>query len=80
MTDFAHAFQNDHKNIKFLWNEISPLLVKLSHLIAQRDKTFLCASRNVFAKFAFPSPIICINPFLHKSNTTSSERKHFFAN
>ncbi len=27
----------------------------------------------------FPSPIIRIDPFSHKSKTTSSERKNFFA-
>ncbi len=40
MTDFAQAFQNDRNNIDAV-NEIGPLLVKLSRLIAQSRITFL---------------------------------------
>ncbi len=35
LTDFAQAFQNDHNSISDAVNEIGPLLVKLSLLIAQ---------------------------------------------
>ncbi len=40
MTDFAQAFQNDQNNISDAVKEISPLLVKLSRLIAQTHMTF----------------------------------------
>ncbi len=39
MTDFPQAFQNDQNNIDAV-NEIGPLLVKLSRLIAQSHMTF----------------------------------------
>ncbi len=38
----------------------------------------LCTS--IQYKNAFPSPLIRINPFSHKSKTTSSERNFLFSN
>ncbi len=63
---------------QMLWNEISPLLVKLSRLRAQSYMIF-DALGGIYLQNAFPSSIIHINPFSYKSKTTSSERKYFFS-
>ncbi len=61
-----------------LWNEIGPLLVKLSRLIAQSHITFFDTLWGIYLQNAFLSSIIRINPSSHKSKTNSSERKNFF--
>ncbi len=50
-----------------LWNEIGPLLVKLSHLIAQSHMTFFDALGGIYSQNEFLSSIIRINTSSHKS-------------
>ncbi len=67
MTDFAKAFQKDQNNISDAVKEISPLLVKLSRLIAQTHMTF------------WIYPLFTLTLF-NTSQKSSSERKNFFVN
>ncbi len=80
MTDFAQAFQNDHNNISHAVerDQSTASQVSLSHSGKSHD--FFEVLGGIYSQNAFPSPIIHINPFSHKSKTTSSERKNFFAN
>ncbi len=50
-------------------------LVRFCRPIAQSHMTFLMCV--IYSANVFPSPIICINYFSHKSKPTSSERKFF---
>ncbi len=69
MTDFAQALQNDHNNISGA---------------VQQDRSFkdikdlFDVHGTIYSINAFPSPIIHINPFSHKSKNTSSERVNLF--
>ncbi len=80
MTDFAQAFQNDQNNISDAveQDQSAASQVILSHNANSHD--FFDELGGIYSQNAFLSPIIRINPFSHKSKTTSSERKNFFAN
>lgn len=75
MTDFALTFKI---TITFQMprNEIGPL-VEFSHPIVQ-SHDFFKALGGIYSANVFPSPLIRMNPFSHKSKTTSSERKLLF--
>ncbi len=60
---FAQAFQNYHNNISDAVNEISPLLVKLSRLIAQSHITFLMRLEEVIRKMHFHLPLFELTLF-----------------
>ncbi len=71
---FAQAFQNDHNSNV---NEIGPLFSQVmpSHRTKSHD---FVTHVGIYSVNVFPSPIIHINSFLHKTKTTSSECKIFF--
>ncbi len=73
MTDFAQAFQNDH-NISDAVNEIGPLVSQAFPSHSTKSHDFFDALGGIYSQNAFPSPVICINPFSHKSKT---EINHF---
>ncbi len=60
---------------QMLWNEISLLLVKLFPLIVQSHINFFNALGGIYSQNAFPSPIIHINPFSHKSKPPQASVK-----
>ncbi len=61
MTNFAQAFQNDHNISDAVEQDQFSDLKKKSHFL-------LCGV--IYSQNAFPSPIIRINVFSHKSKTT----------
>ncbi len=70
-----------------MWQLYRNTLTKISPLVSQVMQSHSTKSHDVFERScgiyslnAFPSPIIHIKPFSHKSKTSSSERKSFFAN
>ncbi len=69
MTDFAQAFQNDHNNISGAVQQDRSF---------KDIKDFFDAHGGIYSVNAFPSPIIHINPFSHKSKNTSSQRVNLF--
>uniref|UniRef100_A0A672SL04 Dedicator of cytokinesis protein 11-like n=1 Tax=Sinocyclocheilus grahami TaxID=75366 RepID=A0A672SL04_SINGR len=58
------------------------LCIKIGLLVTQVMLSHSAKSHDFFMRMEefIPSPIICINPFSHKSKTTSSEYKNVFAN
>ncbi len=61
-------------------NESFPAVSQVIPSHSAKSHYFFDAIGGIYSQNAFPSPIIRINPFSHKSKTTSSERKNFFAN
>ncbi len=80
MTDFAQAFQNDQNNISDAVERDQSAASQVIPSHSAKSHYFFDALGRIYSQNAFPSPIICINLFSHKSKTTSSERKNFFAN
>ncbi len=80
MTDFAWTFNNDHNNISDAVQQ-NQSTGSSSYAAPLRNVTwpFSDVHGGIYSANAFPSPIIRINTF-HISNTTSSERKKFYAN
>ncbi len=63
--DFAPAFKNDHNNISdAVQQDRSASQVMPSH--GAKSHYFFDAHRGLYLANAFPSPIICMNPFSHK--------------
>ncbi|MGL5979379.1 MAG: hypothetical protein ACRCZY_00590, partial [Phocaeicola sp.] len=65
---------------QMLWNKIGPLVSQDLPSHSAKSHDFFDALGGIYSQNAFPSPIIRINPFSHKSKTTSSERKNIFVN
>ncbi len=76
LTDFARAFQNDHNNILDAVQQISPLVSQV--MPSHSAKCNFDVHGGIYSANAFPSPIICINPFSQKTKSISSERTFFF--
>ncbi len=78
LTDFAQAFQNDHNNISDAVERDQTAASQVIPSYSAKSHDFFYALGGIYSQNAFPSPIIRINPFSHKSKTTSSERKKLF--
>ncbi len=78
-TDFAQAFQNDH-NISDAVEQDQSAANQVIPSHSAKSHYFFHALGESYSLNAFPSPIIRINPFSHKSKSTSSECKTVFAN
>ncbi len=65
---------------QMLWNEIGPLVSQVLPSHSTKSHYSFDALGGIYLQNACPSPIIHINPFSHKSKTTSSEHKYFFVN
>ncbi len=80
MTDFAQAFQNDHNNISDAVERDQSAVGQVIPFQCAKSHDFFDALEEIYSQNAFPFPFIHINTFSHKTKTTSSERKSFFAN
>ncbi len=63
---------------QMLCNEIGPLFSQVMPSHRTKSHDFIVAHVGIYSVNVFPSPIIHINSFLHKTKTTSSECKIFF--
>ncbi len=71
-TDFSQAFQN-HNNISDAVERDQSAASQVIPSHSAKSQYFLDALGGIYSQNAFPSPIIRINPFPHKSKTTSNE-------
>ncbi len=75
-TDFAQAFQNDHNNISDAVERDQSTVGQVIPSHSAKSHYFFAALGGSYSQNAFPSPFIHINPFSHKSKTTSSKHKN----
>ncbi len=77
-TDFAQAFQSDQNNISMLCNEIGPLLVRLSRLIAQSHMTFLMLMVEFIRKMWFHCILCTLFSYQMKSLSFSVRDARYY--